>query len=73
MENKIIGVIFLILIVMFISSTISSNKREEEDKQAIAELSERYYYNQLNSGYKKYGKRRKRRSFNRKTFGFLKI
>lgn len=56
MENKIIGVIFLILIVMFISSTISSNKREEEDKQAIAELSERYYYNQLNSGYKKYGK-----------------
>ena len=55
-ENSIIGIIFLILIVMFISSTISSNKREEEDKLAIAELSERYYYNQLNSGYKKYGK-----------------
>lgn len=58
MKKTIIGIICLILIVSFISSQISA-KREETDKQAIAELSQisgRYYYNQLDSGYKKYGK-----------------
>ncbi len=64
MENKkqggsVIGIMFIIFAILGIFAFIATKndeKRTEEISKEISSLNNRYYYNQLDNGYKKYGK-----------------